>query len=624
MMKCLMPGKLGTMTLKNRVIFPSMCNFYGDDEGNITPRLEAYVRARAEGGAAAIIMPASPFGKPGPARPALSDDRYEAGWKRLLAICHENDCRLIAQIHPAKAQAGRDPALLMPDAMPQKMIEEIISGYAACAKRARAFGVDGVEIHGAHAHEVAQFLSPYYNHRTDEYGGSPEKRARLACEVIRAIKREAGADYPVIFRISAREMIPGGRELEESMRIAPLLEAAGADALHVSIGMPLSEGYISAPMDVPDGFNVEAAAKMRACVSIPVIAVDRINTPELAEQTIAQEKADFVAIGRGMLADPQFVNKIGTEKPIRFCLGCNQGCRKSVTKKAIYCVQNPFTGREQEWTIKPLPQRPRVLVVGAGVSGLEAALDFALRGAQVEAWEAQTHAGGLIELAKLPPHKAVLERLIAYRLAMLEQLGVPVRNGRRADVESIAAFAPRLVILATGSKPAMPPIDGLRDSHVMAVDDVLPKLDVIEAKRCAVLGGGLAGLETADALCARGIQAEVFEMADTVGTGLPVTRKGFVMDRLNAGGCVIHTGARIQHVAFPMIGYEQDGQTMEAGPYDLVITALGRRSERVLADELREKHPEIECVCVGDADHPATALEATAGAAELAVHWEGK
>ena len=127
------------MTLKNRVIFPSMCNFYGDDEGDITPRLEAYVRARAEGGAAAIIMPASPFGKPGPARPALSDDRYEAGWKRLLAICHENDCRLIAQIHPAKAQAGRDPALLMPDAMPQKMIEEIISGYAACAKRARAF-----------------------------------------------------------------------------------------------------------------------------------------------------------------------------------------------------------------------------------------------------------------------------------------------------------------------------------------------------------------------------------------------------------------------------------------------------------------------------------------------------
>ena len=251
-------------------------------------------------------------------------------------------------------------------------------------------------------------------------------------------------------------------------------------------------------------------------------------------------------------------------------------------------------------------------------------MDFALRGAQVEVWEARTHAGGLIELAKLPPHKAVLERLIAYRLAMLEQLGVPVRNGRRADVESIAAFAPQLVILATGSKPAMPPIEGLRDSHVMAVDDVLPKLDVIEAKRCAVLGGGLAGLETADALCARGIQAEVFEMADTVGTGLPATRKGFVMDRLNAGGCVIHTGARIQHVAFPMIGYEQDGQTMEAGPYDLVITALGRRSERVLADELREKHPENECVCVGDADHPATALEATAGAAELAVHWEGK
>lgn len=623
-MKCLTPGKIGTMTLKNRVIFPSMCNFYGDDEGNVTPRLEAYVRARAEGGAAAIVMPASPFGKPGPARPALSDDCYEAGWKRLLAICHACGCRLIAQIHPAKAQAGRDPALMMPDAMPREMIEEIVSGYAACAKRARAFGMDGVEIHGAHAHEVAQFLSPYYNHRTDEYGGSPEKRARLACDVIRAIKREAGADYPVIFRISAREMIPGGRELEESLRLAPLLEAAGADALHVSVGMPLSEGYISAPMDVPDGFNVEAAAQMRACVSIPVIAVDRINTPELAEQVIAQGKADFVAVGRGMLADPNFVKKIGTGEPVCLCLGCNQGCRKSVTKKAIYCVQNPFTGREAEWALEPLAEKPRVLVVGAGVSGLEAAMDFAKRGAQVEVWEAQARAGGLIELAKLPPHKSVLERLIAYRLAVLEQLGVSVRYGRRADAETVAAFAPRLVVLATGSGPAIPPIEGLNDPHVMTVDEALPRLDEIQAKHCAVLGGGLAGLETADALCARGVRADIFEMADAVGAGLPTTRKGFVMDRLNAGGCTMHTGARIRRVAFPTIGYEQNGQTLEAGPYDLVITALGRRSEHALADELRETHPEIECVCVGDANRPATALEATAGAAELAVHWEGK
>ena len=170
-----------------------MCNFYGDDEGNITPRLERmFARGQRVAPRRLSCRQVRSVSR-GPARPALSDDRYEAGWKRLLAICHENDCRLIAQIHPAKAQAGRDPALLMPDAMPQEMIEEIISGYAACAQsRRRAFGVDGVEIHGAHAHEVAQFLSPYYNHRTDEYGGSPEKRARLACEVIRAIKREAG------------------------------------------------------------------------------------------------------------------------------------------------------------------------------------------------------------------------------------------------------------------------------------------------------------------------------------------------------------------------------------------------------------------------------------------------
>lgn len=226
-MKCLTPAAIGKMRLKNRFIFPSMCNFYCDAEGFVTEQLKAYVRARAQGGAAAIIMPGSPHGKPGPARPALSSPRYYDGWRELAAICHEQDCRLIVQIHPAKAQAGRDPSLLLPDGMPREMIREIVASYAACARAARTVSADGVEIHGAHAHEVAQFMSPYYNHRTDEYGGSTENRARLGLEVVRAIK-----------------------------------EAAGADALHVSIGMPLSEAYISAPMDVEDGFNLAHAGRV--------------------------------------------------------------------------------------------------------------------------------------------------------------------------------------------------------------------------------------------------------------------------------------------------------------------------------------------------------------------------
>ena len=621
-MKCLTPASIGSMQLKNRFLFPSMCNFYCDDEGVVTPRLEAYVRARVQGGAAAVIMPGSPHGKPGPARPALSDPRYASGWRRLLDICREKGCRLIVQIHPAKAQAGRDPSVLLPDNMPREKIRQIVSSYAACARAAREIGLDGAEIHGAHAHEVAQFLSPYYNHRTDEYGGSVERRAALAVEVIRAIKREAGADFPLIFRISGREMIPGGREIEETVEVARILEAAGADALHVSIGMPQSEEYISAPMDVPDGFNVENAARVRAAVKIPVIAVDRINTPELAERVIKQGAADFVAVGRGMLADPEFVNKAAEGKPVRMCLGCNQGCRKSPAKKAIYCAQNPFTGREAAWNLVPDGGGRRVLIAGAGVAGLEAAVDLARRGACVEVWEKRPHAGGLMELACIPPHKDAMNRMISWRMEELRRLGVRVLYGREVTPADVMERKPDLLIVATGSEPAVPPLPGVDHAHVLTADRALTMLRDGRQEElgrcCAVLGGGLVGLETADALCARGIRPDLFERAERIGEGLPSSRRKFVMSRLEAGGCGLHAQTQVKEIRFPYIVTEQDGVQRDSGPYDTVILALGRKRVDGLAKALAGACPGVQVVCLGDAQQPGTAMEAVAQAAQFA------
>lgn len=620
-MECLTPAAIGAMRLKNRFIFPSMCNFYCDAEGFVTQQLKAYVRARAQGGAAAIIMPGSPHGKPGPARPALSSPRYYDGWRELAAICHAQGCRLIVQIHPAKAQAGRDPSLLLPDNMPQEMIREIIASYAACAKAARTVGADGVEIHGAHAHEVAQFMSPYYNHRTDEYGGSTENRARLGVQVVRAIKEAAGEDYPVIFRISAQELVPGGRELPETVAIARMLEAAGADALHVSIGMPLSEAYISAPMDVEDGFNLAHAGQVRAAVHIPVIAVNRINTPELAERAIAGGQADFVAVGRGMLADPAFVRKIGTNEPIRLCLGCNQGCRKSPTKKAIYCVQNPMTGREATLRLAAdgALRGERVLVIGAGVAGLEAAMDLALRGAQVEVWERAAQAGGLMELACVPPHKDAMRRMVSYRLEMLSRLGADVRCGREATVEAIRAYGADTVVVATGSDPYCPPIPGAQ--ACMTADDALCALrdGGLPGAHAAVLGGGLVGLETADALCARGVRVEIFEQAEEIGAGLNANRMDFIRRRLAQGGCTAHCGARVEAVDGAAVIYTQGGERRTAQGFDAIITAMGRRSRSALAQALRAACPEMDVVCLGDAQRPATAMEAVARAAQFAA-----
>lgn len=626
-MNILTPASIGNAVLKNRILFPSMCNFYCDAEGFVTPQLKAFVRARAEGGAGAIIMPGSPHGKPSPARPALSDPKYYDGWRALRDICHEQNCRLFVQIHPAKAQAERDPSLLLPDHMPVQMIEEIVSSYAACARAAREIGLDGVEIHGAHAHEVAQFMSPYYNHRTDAYGGSVRNRARLGIEVVRAIKEAAGEDFPVIFRISSEERIPGGREIDETIEISRLLEQAGADALHVSTGMPLSEAFISAPMDVPDGFNLDQIARIHDAVHIPVIAVNRINTPELAESVVSRRIADFVAVGRGMLADPQFVLKAQTGEPIRQCLGCNQGCRKSPTKKEIYCVQNPFTGREASLrlTFDEALSRRRVLIAGAGIAGLEAALDLALRGAAVEVWEKSSRAGGLLELARIPPHKDVMERMVSYRVEQLRRLGVPIRFEQEATPENIGAFAPDLVIVATGSQPSVPPIPGLECAGVYTSDHALRLLSEGSFKhtgRCAILGGGLVGLEIADALCARGIQPEIFELTDAVGAGLNKNRLYFIKNRLEAGHCITHCGARVEKVAFPHVTYSAAGETHTNGPFDAVITALGRRSEHALADRLRETHPNIHTVCLGDANRVGTAMDAVLEAAQFAAQWD--
>ena len=624
-MKSMTPQSIGAMTLKNRFIFPSMCNFYCDAEGFVTEQLKAYVRARVRGGAAAIVMPGSPHGKPGPARPALSDEKYCEGWRELAEVCHAQDCRLILQIHPAKAQAGRDPLLLLPDNMPVEMIREIVASYAACAKRARACGVDGVEIHGAHAHEVAQFMSPYYNHRTDEYGGSTENRARLGCEVVRAIKEAAGEDYPVIFRMSSEELVDGGRTIKESIKVARLLEAAGADALHVSIGMPMSEAYISAPMDVEDGFNLDSIRRIHEAVCIPVIAVNRINTPELAERVIAEGIADFVAVGRAMLADPDFVKKAETGEPIRMCLGCNQGCRKSLTKKAIYCVQNPAAGREaqMEKDSSPLTGK-RVLVIGAGVAGLEAALGLSVRGAQVEVWEKEDRAGGLIALACVPPRKQVMERMITYRLEMLSRRKVQLRYHMEADAASVAAYGADLVIIATGSAPSAPDIEGMNDT--VAADQALEwiaqgRVDKLGGS-AAVLGGGLVGIETADALCAAGIRTEIFEQGEKIGAALNANRRHFISGRLDDAHCVRHCGAQVERVHGGVVAYRHEGERAAAGPFDTVVCALGRRSVNALAQEVARQNAALEVVCLGDAMKPGTAMEAVAQAALFARKWK--
>ena len=617
------PVQIGSVTLKNRVVFPSMCVFFCDAEGCINDTMTEYIRERAEGGVGLIIVPGSPHGKPGPGRPALSHNGYIPGWARLAQVVHRYGAKLFCQLHPAKFQAGRGEAIEDINDFTPQYIRSIIQSYADCALRARQAGVDGVEIHGAHAHEVAQFMSPFYNRRTDDYGGSTINRARFAAEIIRGIKATAGADYPLIFRISGDELVEGGRRVDETAEIARLLEEAGADAIHVSCGMPESEYAISAPMDVEDLFNVDSAARVKAAVSVPVIAVDRITTMEQADAVVQSGKADLAAMARANLADPELVAKYEgrVPGPVRRCVGCNQGCRDAVAYKKIRCMQNPRLGFEATLTLPPATGEEAgrsILIAGAGPAGLEAAYQLARRGFRPVVYEREAAPGGLMKLAALPPKKERMAEIIRFRVEALKAAGIEIRCGVEVTPELVAKEAPDVLIVATGSVPALPPVAGLDGEAVVTADDLLAGRRRLSG-RVLVLGGGLTGCEAADHLAASGCRVELLEMGDRLAGGLNKSRRRFLLQRLAQSGVTVRLLTRAEAV-------EQDGVRVCSGDYrytiagiDGVVVATGRAPLDRLSQRVRELSPKTRVLVIGDAERPGLAIDAICQGARAAA-----
>jgi 2,4-dienoyl-CoA reductase-like NADH-dependent reductase (Old Yellow Enzyme family)/thioredoxin reductase len=618
--QALTPIKLANTVIKNRIIFPSMCNFYCDDEGFVTERLKAFIDARVKGGTGLFILPGSPHGKPSAARPALSESKYLEGWRQLAEICHKEDCKLFVQLHPAKSQAGREENQMLPDHMPLDMIHELIESYAQGAYLAKLANLDGVEIHGAHAHEVAQFMSPYYNHRNDDYGGNYEKRALFSIQIVKAIKEKCGMDFPIIFKISSSEMIDGGRTIDETVLISQLLESAGVDAFDVSIGMPDSEQYISGPMDLPDAFNIDEIYQVKQAVNVPVIAINRINTPQIAEEILVSGKADMIAIGRGQLADPEFVNKMTTKEPICYCVGCNQGCRASVAKKAIYCMQNVQTGRESSLIFKKasnMEKSKKIIIAGAGVAGLEAACILAKRGFKPVIYEKSDKIGGLINLAMLPPNKNSMKRMLDYRVEMLGKYGIEIRLNTEVTPELVMSENASDVIVATGSTALRPPIKGINSSNVYTGDEIF-RNDILTGKKVAILGGGLIGCEVAEFLAARGNVLTLFEMDDDLAKALNKNRRYFLLRNMSSNKVEIHLNTVVKQISLPNIMIETDHQIHTLSGFDAVVVAAGRKPERMLAEEITSLSPDVKVHIIGDANKVGMAIDAVWNGAEVA------
>lgn len=518
------PGRLGSVELRNRMVFAPIDTALAEPDGIVTERLTRHYERRASGGVGLVIVEIC-IVNPGGAAPhqiRIDDDRYVTGLSALvrrvqaagsrcfLQLGHlggEISARFTGQQAVAPSAVPSTLAREMPRALDHAGIAETIAQFAAAARRARATGCDGIEIHAGHGYLISQFLSPVTNQRSDEYGGTAHGRYRFLHEVMRAVRAAVGAAFPLIVRISADEKLPGGLVIEDSIGIAQQLVADGADAIDVSAGRYGSLEWTMPPMAFARGILVPYAAAVRAAVSVPVIAVGRISDPFLAEKVLAEGKADFIALGRPLLADPDFPNKAlaGRADDIRVCPACNDCLSLTFTEMtSIGCMVNPEVGRDGEFDYSPAVLPRRVLVIGGGPGGMEAARVAKLRGHQVTLVEARAQLGGHLRTGGQVDSKADLLAVLKHLIHQVGKAGVEVRLNTRADRALVERMKPDVVIVATGSRATQPAIDGITLPHVLSADAVLEGRPV--AGRAVVLGASGTGCEVAERLLAQGVK----------------------------------------------------------------------------------------------------------------------
>lgn len=632
------PLTIRSMTLANRIVLPPMTTMLANADGTIGDRFIEFYAARARGGAGLITsetVDVHPYthnlsiGDRGFS--AIYDDRFLPGLERFAERMHREGAKVSVQLHhagnamvqvdPAKPPVGPSaipyPGGQIPRALAPDEIREIVHAFGRAARRAVAAGFDAVDVHGGHGYLIAQFMSAHFNRRTDGYGGDLMGRLRFAREVLREVRRNVGDEFPIIFRMSADERIDGGRGTLESAAIAPPLVEAGADCLSITTGMHFDLTYTVAGYGVPKGLNVDAAAAVKAAVGVPVIAVGKLNDPLLAESVVAEGKADLVAVGRGLVADPDWANKVrdGRWQEIRACIACNQGCIGAlVAGMPFTCLVNPEAGREWELTLERASPAKRVWIAGGGPAGLEAARVAALRGHDVTLYERGDALGGQLLLASIPPRKQEIAPFVRYLAHQLDRLGVKVELGAELSPSLAADARPDAVVVATGSRPLESAIPGADGENAVSAHDVLAGTAQVGG-RVLVAGGGQVGCETAEFLHQQGKEVTLLEMRPELSPDERSVPRSWRLRNLARSSLSALTSTRIVEIVDKRVVVEREGEREVLGPFDSVVLALGAEPENRLARELAGKVAEIHVI--GDAQQPAGALAAIAAGSEV-------
>ena len=653
--KLLTPISIGSMVLKNRIVMPAMGTNYGSSSGEVTQRNIDYYAERAEkGGMGLIIVEVTSIDQAGKFlkhQLGNHDDHFKPGLEKLASAIKQHGVKACVQVHhggrfcrskitglPIVAPssiAGWNREL--PHELSEAEIGELVRKYAEAAKRAKVCGFDAVELHFTHGYLGAQFLSPLTNKRRDKYGGDLENRARFCLETIAATRELVGKDYPVLVRLTGYEYIRGGLTILDSQTIAQLFEAAGVDAIDVSVGYRPSseEGYIASsgrsisPMYAPRGCFVHVAEGVKKKVKIPVIAVGRINDLSLAEEVVASGKADLVACGRAFLADPEFGSKWveGRGEDIRRCIACN-ACETCLVKdEPIRCAVNAALGREREYKITPSPRRKKVLVIGGGPGGMEAARVAATRGHDVVLTEKRDKLGGNLLSAMKANFKSEIGLLLQYQSNQIRRQGIKAQLNTSVDKEYVRQLKPNVVVLASGAQPVIPKVKGVEKTIV--TDAVKVLMDEVDAGfHAVVVGGGRVGCEVCVYLAQQGKKVTLLSRRNTdfgigAAEGLApdeegMMRKWLLFDLWPDLGITVLGNITIKEITDEGILVAKKDSGDRFIRCDKVVFAMGMTS---IGNDLSEeiKKDVAEFYRIGDSVEPRTIMEAIHEAAEVAL-----
>lgn len=628
------PIKVKNMTVKNRIVMTPMGTNYGEVNGEMSFLHMNYYAQRAQGGTGLIIVENAcvdyPCGSNGTTQIRIDHDNYIPRLYKLCETVHKYGACIAIQLNHAGASAmeeriGMKPvsASAVPNkkggAIPRALKKEELLGiarsYAKAAKRAQVIGFDAIEIHAGHSYLISQFLSPLTNQRTDEFGGSVENRARFAKMVMEEVRKEVGPMFPILVRISADELLEGGNTLEDSIELLTYFQEE-ADILDVSCGLSDSIQYQIDANYLADGWRSYMAKAVKEAFHKPVITTGNIRDPKIAEDILERGDADFIGMGRQMIADPEWVNKVeyGRESEIRKCISCNIGCsgHRIGLNRPIRCTINPSVNEGEDYKKQQINKPCNVVVIGGGTAGLEAACTAAEVGCTTFLIEKEDHVGGLsVEISKIPDKKRLgdFPNYLTERAKRLRNL--IIFTSMEADVAFIKMLKPDVIVNATGSTPLLPPIKGLKEyidqpnSHVQGILSMIQSIDdyptQLAGKSVCVVGGGAVGLDVVEFFAKRGAAVSIVEMLPVVGKDLDHVTKVGTYAMLEEYNVNVLTNTALQEVYKDHFRVKKE-DTEENLSFDYGFVCLGMRAYAPVIEQLQEAFKEemVDVINIGD------------------------